>query len=148
MNKLKKIFLLLLLALTLPGLAEDVPSVEDDIIARGDMIVTKDLLVYQVTKPGEGAVAKSGDRVQVHYTGWLVDGTKFDSSLDRNQPFVFNLGAGQVIRGWDRGVAGMKVGETRELIIPANMAYGKRGAGELIPPDSILLFEVKLLGIK
>jgi len=99
---------------------------------------------------GTGATAKKGDTVQVHYTGWLAKGgKKFDSSVDRKEPFEFELGAGRVIKGWDEGVAGMKVGGKRKLIIPSELAYGKRGAGRgLIPPDADLVFEVELLRIK
>lgn len=96
---------------------------------------------------GTGSTAVENATVTVHYTGWLLDGTKFDSSLDRETPFSFTLGAGQVIRGWDLGVAGMKVGGTRELTIPSELAYGKRGAGGVIPPDAPLRFEVKLLEV-
>jgi len=97
--------------------------------------------------PGTGAVAKAGDRVSVHYVGTLRDGTKFDSSRDRNQPFQFVLGQGQVIKGWDEGVAGMKVGEKRKLTIPPAMAYGVQGRPPKIPPSSTLVFEVELLAI-
>jgi FKBP-type peptidyl-prolyl cis-trans isomerase len=97
---------------------------------------------------GEGAEARAGQTVTVHYTGWLTDGKKFDSSVDRRQPFVFQLGAGQVIKGWDQGVAGMKVGGKRKLTIPAALGYGARGAGGVIPPNATLVFEVELLGIK
>src|SRR5713101_4791483 len=111
----------------------------------------------QVTdqKAGTGAPATSGKEVTVHYTGWLYDGKtpghhgkKFDSSRDRGEPFSFRLGAGMVIRGWDQGVAGMKVGGSRTLIIPSELAYGRRGAGAAIPPDSTLVFDVELLGVK
>ena len=103
---------------------------------------------------GAGAVAAPGQSVTVHYTGWLYDekapqqrGQKFDSSLDRGQPFTFKLGAGQVIRGWDEGVAGMKVGGKRTLLIPAWLGYGSSGAGGMIPPNASLVFEVELLGV-
>ncbi len=96
---------------------------------------------------GDGAEAKSGDTVHVHYTGWLTDGTKFDSSVDRGKPFTFPLGEGRVIRGWDEGVAGMKVGGKRKLTIPPEMGYGSRGAGGVIPPNATLVFEVELLDI-
>jgi FKBP-type peptidyl-prolyl cis-trans isomerase FkpA len=106
-------------------------------------------------KQGTGAEAQSGKPVVVHYTGWLYDpaqpggkGAKFDSSLDRNVPFGFILGAGKVIKGWDEGVAGMKVGGERTLIIPPDMGYGARGAGGVIPPNATLIFDVKLLEVK
>lgn len=106
------------------------------------------------TVPGTGAEAKAGHHVQVHYTGWLHDpkaanqrGAKFDSSKDRGQPFAFPLGAGHVIRGWDEGVQGMKVGGTRVLTIPPEMGYGARGAGGVIPPNATLVFEVELLAV-
>jgi len=107
------------------------------------------------TKQGSGAEAVPGKAVVVHYTGWLYDpsapegkGTKFDSSLDRKVPFGFILGAGKVIRGWDEGVAGMKVGGARTLIIPPDMGYGARGAGGVIPPNATLIFDVELLEVK
>ncbi|HEY5780787.1 MAG TPA: FKBP-type peptidyl-prolyl cis-trans isomerase [Lysobacter sp.] len=106
-------------------------------------------------KVGEGAVAKSGQEVVVHYTGWNYDekapdkhGNKFDSSRDRNEPFTFLLGAGRVIRGWDEGVAGMRVGGKRVLMIPAAYGYGRRGAGGVIPPNGSLVFEVELLAVR
>jgi len=96
---------------------------------------------------GNGAEAVAGKRVKVHYTGTLTNGSKFDSSLDRGRPFEFQLGAGQVIKGWDEGVAGMKVGGKRKLTIPADMGYGAKGFPPVIPPNSTLIFEVELLGV-
>ena len=97
---------------------------------------------------GNGATASAGQSVTVHYTGWLTNGTKFDSSKDRGDPFVFDLGEGNVIKGWDEGVQGMKVGGKRKLTIPPQMAYGARGVPGAIPPNSVLVFEVELLGVK
>ena len=115
------------------------------------MITTPTGLQYEDTTEGTGPVATKGQRVTVHYTGWLYNnatqGAKFDSSKDRNDPFVFHLGAGMVIRGWDEGVAGMKVGGTRTLVIPAELGYGARGAGGVIPPNATLKFDVELLGV-
>lgn len=96
---------------------------------------------------GAGASPKRGDTVTVHYTGWLTDGTKFDSSVDRDQPFLFVLGAGQVIQGWDEGVAGMRVGDKTRLTIPPDLAYGKQGYPGAIPPNATLIFEVELLSV-
>lgn len=104
-------------------------------------------LKYDDIQEGDGVVASAGQRVSVHYTGWLTDGSKFDSSLDRDAPFAFSLGAGQVIRGWDEGVQGMKVGGRRKLTIPPQLGYGARGAGGVIPPNATLVFEVELLEI-
>ncbi|TCV86776.1 FKBP-type peptidyl-prolyl cis-trans isomerase [Sulfurirhabdus autotrophica] len=110
-------------------------------------ITTESGLIYDDVTEGQGEVAKAGQRVTVHYTGWLTNGTKFDSSKDRNDPFVFSLGGGQVIRGWDEGVQGMKIGGVRKLTIPAELGYGARGAGGVIPPGATLVFEVELLGV-
>ena len=99
-------------------------------------------------RPGAGAEAQAGNRVTVHYVGTLTDGSKFDSSRDRGEGFSFKLGAGQVIKGWDQGVAGMKVGQLRKLTIPADLAYGARGFPPVIPPNSTLVFEVELLEVK
>jgi FKBP-type peptidyl-prolyl cis-trans isomerase FkpA len=112
------------------------------------VITTNSGLNYEEIKEGTGNATKAGDTVDVHYTGWLKDGKKFDSSLDRKQPFSFKLGAGMVIKGWDEGVQGMKVGGKRKLVIPAELGYGKRGAAGVIPPDAELTFEVELLKIK
>jgi FKBP-type peptidyl-prolyl cis-trans isomerase len=105
-------------------------------------------LKYLDIQAGSGATAKAGQKATVHYTGWLANGQKFDSSVDRNEPFEFTLGAGQVIKGWDEGVAGMKVGGKRKLVIPPAMGYGARGAGGVIPPNAELIFEVELLGVR
>jgi FKBP-type peptidyl-prolyl cis-trans isomerase FkpA len=105
------------------------------------MLQSEDLVV------GDGPEAQTGQQVTVHYTGTLTDGTKFDSSVDRNRPFEFLLGAGKVIEGWDEGVQGMKVGGKRKLTIPPDMAYGKRGFPPVIPPDSTLVFEIELLDV-
>ena len=105
-------------------------------------LIKEDLVV------GTGDEAKQGKMVSVHYTGWLTDGKKFDSSKDRGQPFGFPLGAGHVIQGWDQGVAGMKVGGKRKLTIPPELGYGARGAAGVIPPNATLVFEVELLGVK
>jgi FKBP-type peptidyl-prolyl cis-trans isomerase FkpA len=128
--------------------------------APGGVIIStvwKDQIMAEVTTPsglkyedlveGTGDAAKMGETVSVHYTGWLTDGKKFDSSKDRGQPFPFPLGAGRVIKGWDEGVQGMKVGGKRKLTIPPQLGYGSRGAAGAIPPNAILVFEVELLKI-
>jgi len=135
---------LILVTLTAPSLAADgVP---------GKMSELPSGLKYTDTNVGTGAEAAKGHKVSVHYTGWLYNngakGAKFDSSLDRGQPFAFALGAQQVIRGWDEGVAGMKVGGKRTLIIPPELGYGARGAGGVIPPNATLMFDVELLGVQ
>ena len=115
------------------------------------MITTDSGLQYEDTTVGSGAPAQAGQQVSVHYTGWLysdgVKGAKFDSSKDRNDPFGFRLGGGQVIKGWDEGVQGMKVGGARTLVIPPELGYGARGAGGVIPPNATLMFDVELLGV-
>ncbi len=139
---LKPLFALLLMTMT--GCSEPPP-------APGGSVAE----LQRIDQPtGTGTMATSGNRVTVHYTGWLYDdqapdqrGEKFDSSLDRGEPFTFLLGAGQVIRGWDDGVAGMKVGGKRVLLVPAAQGYGRKGAGGVIPPNASLVFEVELLGV-
>jgi FKBP-type peptidyl-prolyl cis-trans isomerase FkpA len=111
-------------------------------------VTTESGLKYTDLKVGDGREAQPGDTATVHYTGWLMDGKKFDSSVDRKDPFSFRVGAGQVIRGWDEGVAGMKVGGKRQLIIPPGLGYGARGAGGVIPPNATLKFDVELLGLR
>jgi FKBP-type peptidyl-prolyl cis-trans isomerase FkpA len=113
-----------------------------------DQVTTTSGLKYEDLDTGTGATAQNGQKAKVHYTGWLTNGQKFDSSKDRNDPFEFTLGAGQVIKGWDEGVAGMKVGGKRKLTIPPSLGYGARGAGGVIPPNAELIFEVELLGVK
>ncbi len=112
------------------------------------MTVQPDGLRIEVLKEGSGEGAKAGDTITVHYTGTLTDGRKFDSSRDRGRPFSFELGAGRVIRGWDQGLLGMKIGEQRRLTIPPELGYGAAGAGSTIPPNATLVFEVELLGIR
>jgi len=130
----------------LPG----APSIDGNLTGRAyvaEETTTPSGLKYTDEQVGTGQEAKSGDRVSVHYTGTLVDGRKFDSSRDRGTPFQFPLGAGNVIRGWDEGVAGMKVGGRRRLTIPPELGYGARGAGNVIPPNATLVFDVELLGV-
>ena len=112
-----------------------------------DPIKTASGLVYEDLVVGKGDTAAAGQKVSVHYTGWLKSGTKFDSSHDRGEPLVFPIGRGRVIKGWDEGVGTMRVGGKRKLVIPAHLAYGDRGAGGVIPPGATLIFEVDLVGI-
>ena len=139
-------------ALVACGGRTDTPGGE---IQPPEMITTDSGLMITTTQAGSGTAAEVGNFVSVHYTGWLYEpeteggrGTQFDSSVDRGTPFQFPLGAGRVITGWDEGVAGMLVGEKRELIIPPDLGYGSRGAGGVIPPDATLIFEVELLGVE
>ncbi|MBI5855420.1 MAG: FKBP-type peptidyl-prolyl cis-trans isomerase [Nitrospirae bacterium] len=111
-------------------------------------VTTESGLQYVDLSVGTGRQAEVGDTATVHYTGWLANGTKFDSSVDRNEPFSFRVGAGQVIKGWDEGVGTMRTGGKRKLIIPPDLGYGARGAGGVIPPDATLTFEVELLGLR
>ena len=113
----------------------------------GKGTTTKSGLQYWDLAKGKGAVAKAGDTVKVHYTGWLTDGKKFDSSLDRGEPIAFKLGTGMVIKGWDEGVAGMKVGAKRQLRIPPDLGYGAAGSPPVIPPNSVLVFDVELVSV-
>lgn len=125
------------------------PAPKDDTVA-GQNSTTETRasgLMVESLKKGTGAVATAGSNVEVHYTGWLTDGKKFDSSVDRGTPFRFPLGKGRVIKGWDQGVEGMKVGGKRRLRIPPELGYGAGGAGAVIPPNATLIFEVELLGV-
>jgi peptidylprolyl isomerase len=115
---------------------------------KGKAVKTASGLEYVDIKAGTGATPKAGQHVKVHYTGWLTDGKKFDSSVDRGEPFQFTIGVGQVIKGWDEGVGTMKVGGKRQLHIPPDLAYGPRGAAGLIPPNATLIFDVELLGVE
>jgi FKBP-type peptidyl-prolyl cis-trans isomerase FkpA len=137
----KKLSLLLIAVIALVSMAAH----------AGKITTTKSGLKYEDLKVGTGAIAMPGNNVSVHYTGWLDNngkpGKKFDSSLDRGMPFSFPLGAGRVIKGWDEGVAGMKVGGKRRLFIPAKLGYGARGAGAAIPPNANLIFDVELLKV-
>ena len=132
----------------------DIKKSGDSVMEKGagvqseKMVKTPTGLQYEDLVAGSGASPSPGNKVTVHYTGWLTDGRKFDSSVDRNEPFVFQIGAGQVIQGWDEGVMSMKIGGKRKLIIPANLGYGTAGAGGVIPPNATLVFEVILLDIR
>lgn len=126
--------------------AQEQASKPDPKAPKGMKDVTK--LVIKDLKVGTGKTAKVGTTVSVHYTGWLTSGVKFDSSVDRGQPFDFKLGAGEVIQGWDQGVAGMKVGGKRRITIPSDLGYGASGAGGVIPPNATLVFDVELLAVK
>jgi peptidylprolyl isomerase len=124
------------------------PKAPTEKTTMSETVTTDSGLQYEVIAEGNGAAPKAGQTVVVHYTGTLLDGSKFDSSRDRGQPFSFKLGAGQVIKGWDEGLALMKVGDRRKLTLPPELAYGSRGAGGVIPPNATLIFDVELLDIK
>lgn len=151
----KKTLLILLIALAVLGWwyfnkEKEAPALESSDEQQTIMEETKNVTELKIEdlQVGEGQEAVAGDMVSVHYTGWLTDGTKFDSSVDRGTPFEFDLGAGMVIAGWDQGVVGMKVGGKRKLTIPSSLGYGDRGAGALIGPGATLIFDVELLAIK
>lgn len=134
-------------AILRPSQTGRMPRRGDSGVIMAEPITTASGLIFEDSILGTGAEAKAGRMVVVHYTGWLTDGTKFDSSKDRDDPFSFPLGGRRVIAGWDEGVAGMKVGGTRKLTIPPELGYGARGAGGVIPPNATLVFEVELLDV-
>ncbi len=144
-QKLVPLFILFALAAAASALAQTDNSSPTKV--TGKPKTTSSGLQYWDIVVGTGATAVAGKPVKVHYTGWLTNGKKFDSSVDRGQPFVFPLGGGQVIKGWDEGVAGMKVGGKRQLRIPPELGYGARGAGGAIPPNATLIFDVELLDV-
>ena len=153
--KLKIVFLFISLLVVLitfefssKALDENLKNKKGDKMETQKLIKTPSGLQYSDIKEGNGGSPKTGQTVRVHYTGWLTDGKKFDSSVDRGEPFEFNVGNGEVIKGWDEGVITMKIGGKRKLVIPPELGYGKNGAGSVIPPNSILVFEVELLGVK
>jgi FKBP-type peptidyl-prolyl cis-trans isomerase FkpA len=149
MAKLFRTLCILSLAAVLSACASGAPAASTSSSgSKAAEVTMPDGLKFTDDQVGTGTEAQAGKTVSVHYTGWLLDGTKFDSSKDRNQPFSFPLGRGQVIKGWDEGVAGMKVGGKRTLVIPPDLGYGARGAGGVIPPNATLKFEVELLDVK
>jgi peptidylprolyl isomerase len=139
-------YTLIILLMTVVAFGAVVQDEANDESGFGD-ITTPSGLRYRETEIGDGLSPEKGQMVVVHYTGWLPDGTKFDSSVDRGQPFSFQIGIGRVIKGWDEGVMSMKVGGKRMLFIPPELGYGSRGAGNVIPPNAPLIFEVELLDI-
>jgi len=147
MAKQKLVVLVVILALFVTASVLAQTDTSSPTKVTGAPKTTTSGLQYWDLVVGTGATAVAGKPVRVHYTGWLTNGTKFDSSVDRGQPFVFSLGAGQVIKGWDEGVAGMKVGGKRQLRIPPALGYGARGAGGVIPPNATLIFDVELLQV-
>jgi len=127
--------------------AQVIPNTKSPTKVTGDGVKTESGLQYWEIKVGTGDEAKAGDHVKVHYTGWFTDGKKFDSSVDAHQPYDFTLGKGDVIKGWDEGVTGMKVGGKRQLRVPPALAYGDAGYKDIIPPDATLIFDVQLLKV-
>jgi FKBP-type peptidyl-prolyl cis-trans isomerase len=151
----KKLAVTLLLVLSIALFAQtkkasktDAKKADGPTAVTGKPITTSSGLQYWDIKKGSGALAQAGKEVTVHYTGWLTDGKEFDSSRDAGEPIKFKLGTGQVIKGWDEGIAGMKVGGKRQLRIPPQLGYGQRGFGSTIPANSTLVFDVELMGVK
>ncbi|MDD3292485.1 MAG: FKBP-type peptidyl-prolyl cis-trans isomerase [Candidatus Pacebacteria bacterium] len=130
------------------GSQENSASLSDSVAVKQSNEESKPELKIETMEQGQGQEVKKGDFISVHYTGYLEDGTKFDSSVDRGEPFNLQIGVGQVIQGWDQGIIGMKIGEKRKLTIPPELGYGSAGAGGVIPPNATLIFEVELLEIK
>lgn len=148
---MKNIFVAIIIVIILVGVVlwgRKAEAPVGDAVQDEEQVMNIEGLTTEILEEGSGQEANDGDLVSVHYTGWLTDGTKFDSSVDRGEPFEFPLGAGMVIQGWDKGVVGMKIGEKRKLTISPELGYGDRGAGSVIPPGATLVFEVELLGIK
>jgi len=149
-----KAIVVLLLTLSIALFAQTKKTAKSDKKADGPTAVTgkptttASGLEYWETKKGSGKLAEKGKKVSVHYIGWLTDGKEFDSSRDAGEPIQFQLGVGEVIKGWDEGIAGMKVGGKRQLRIPPALGYGARGAGSAIPPNATLIFDVELMGVK
>lgn len=141
------VLIIALVALVSWGKKAEAPTNGTTNTTKEEFMIT-DGLTAEIITEGNGAEAKPGNTVSVHYTGWLENGAKFDSSVDRGQPFSFTLGTGQVIAGWDQGVSGMKIGEKRKLTIAPELGYGAAGAGSVIPPNATLVFEVELLAIQ
>jgi len=137
-----------LVAALLLAAAGHAASAAQEPAAGGKEVVTPSGLKYLDLKIGEGAEAATGKIVAVHYVGWLKDGTKFDSSRDRDRPFTFRLGAGDAIKGWDEGLVGMKVGGKRKLVIPPELGFGKQGVGSVVPPNAVLFYEFELLEVR
>lgn len=147
----KSLLAVLLLLLAAPMMGQSKSNLSASAVptkVEGNGVLTPTGLRYWDIQVGTGAEAKSGRKVTVHYTGWLLNGTKFDSSVDRGRPFEFKLGAERVIKGWDEGIAGMKVGGKRQLRVPSRLGYGASGAGNRIPPDATLLFDIELLAVQ
>lgn len=157
MRGLEKLIVLLLLAVAIAipacsqkeanGIGVAQPNARPAAV-NAETVKTASGLSYQEVRVGTGSAPVNGKQVKVHYTGWLENGTKFDSSVDRGEPFVFNIGVGQVIPGWDEGVISMKTGGKRRLTVPAKLGYGEQGAGGVIPPNATLIFDVELLDVE
>jgi peptidylprolyl isomerase len=147
MKKMRMLMTIAAISTAVPALATEEKTKPEVKVAAAKQVTTASGLKYTDVKVGSGASPVKGKQVKVHYTGTLENGKKFDSSVDRKEPFAFTIGVGQVIAGWDEGVMGMKVGGKRKLVIPSKIGYGERGAGGVIPPNATLLFDVELLDV-